>query len=333
MRQLGTVPDQISAQRFADYLLTKGIGLSVDPAPGGWALWVRNEDHLEDARREFAEFSAAPDAPVYREAARSAEQLRADEQRRAARARKNFVNMSGRWGRGGGVGGASTTPVTSLLLAASIAVGIFSNLGTNRALVNQLAFDEFTVSRVKIDGQDAEELLNEGQNLNQVIKALQNAHVAPERLWIREPWRIVTPIFLHFGPMHLVFNMLMLWQLGRPVERGIGSLRYLVLVLAIAIVSNFAEYVWDVHKLNEGIRVFGGMSGVLYGLFGYIWMKSRYEPESGFMISPNSVFIMVGWFFLCMTGYLGSIANVVHGAGLAVGIIVGRFPSLWRSLR
>jgi GlpG protein len=75
------------------------------------------------------------------------------------------------------------------------------------------------------------------------------------------------------------------------------------------------------------------MSGVLYGLFGYIWMKSRYEPQSGFMISSNTVIWMVGWFFLCLTGYLGNIANVVHGAGLVVGMIVGRFPSLWRSMR
>jgi GlpG protein len=335
MRQLGTVPDQRSAQRFADYLLTKGIPLSVDPAPGGWALWVRNEDHLDEARRQFAEFSAAPDSPTYGEAARTAEQLRAEEQRRTAQARKNFVNMSGRWGRGGGVGGASTTPVTSLLLAASIAVGIFSNLGANRALVSQLSFDDYTPARLKIDGRDAEEVVKGVRNLNQLTEAAKSVQVefAPAHLWMREPWRIVTPIFLHFGMMHIVFNMLMLWQLGRPVERGIGSLRYLVLVLAIAIVSNFGEYLWDIQRLEEGVRVFGGMSGVLYGLFGYIWMKSRYEPESGFMISPNSVFIMIGWFFLCMTGYVGSIANAAHGAGLALGIIVGRFSSLWRSLR
>ncbi len=50
MRQLGTVADQTSAQRFGDFLLTKGISVSVDPAPGGWAIWVRNEDHLDDAR-------------------------------------------------------------------------------------------------------------------------------------------------------------------------------------------------------------------------------------------------------------------------------------------
>jgi GlpG protein len=315
MRQLGTVPDQETAQRFADYLLTKGIPLSVDPAPGGWAIWVRNEDHLDEARRQFAEFSTAPDAPIYREASRPAEQLRAEEQRRAALAKKNLVDVGRRWGRGRGRG-ASGVPVTALLMAASIAVTIFTNFGQeprgeklrkeDRTLTDQLKIDEYVVT---VNGP------------------------GPALLWIHQPWRLITPIFLHFNMMHIVFNMLMLWQLGTPVERAIGSLRYLILVLVIAVPSNFAEYVWDIQKLNEGVRVFGGMSGVVYGLFGYVWMKSRYEPESGFMISPNSVVIIIGWFFLCMTGWVGSIANVVHGAGLAVGIIIGRFPSLWRSMR
>jgi GlpG protein len=303
MRQLGTVPDQRIAQRFADFLLTKGIPLSVDPAPGGWALWVRNEDHLDEARREFVDFTTAPDAPIYRDAARPAEQLRAEEQRRAADAKKNMINVGRRWGRARGASGAR---VTALLLGGSIAVAVFSNLGGNQAFDSRLTIDLYL----------------------QTPNGLQ-----PALLWMHEPWRLVTPIFLHFGMMHILFNMLMLWQLGIPVERGIGSVRYLLLVLLIAIPSNFAEYLWDVSQLSEGVRIFGGMSGVLYGLFGYIWMKSRYEPQSGFMISRDAVIWMVGWFFLCLTGYLGSIANVVHGAGLVVGIIAGRLPSLLRSMR
>ena len=41
MRQLGTVADQTSAQRFGDFLLTKGISRVGRPLPGGWAIWVR----------------------------------------------------------------------------------------------------------------------------------------------------------------------------------------------------------------------------------------------------------------------------------------------------
>ena len=36
-------------------------------------------------------------------------------------------------------------------------------------------------------------------------------------------------------------------------------------------------------------HLFGGMSGVLCGLFGYIWMKGLYEPEQGMILHPNSV--------------------------------------------
>ncbi len=232
MRQLGTVADQTSAQRFGDFLLTKGISVSVDPAPGGWAIWVRNEDHLDDARREFHAFTAEPNATVYREAARPAEQLRSEEQRRAAAAKKNLVDVSRRWRRAG----VSGSPVTALLLAASVVVAVLSNLGGDQAFDSRLTIDLYVATPQGI---------------------------LPALLWLREPWRLVTPIFLHFGMMHILFNMIMLWQLGIPVERAIGSLRYALLVLAIAIPSNFSEYLWDLHLLNEGIRQFGGMSGVL----------------------------------------------------------------------
>jgi GlpG protein len=303
MRQLGTVPDERSAQRFGDFLFTKGISVSIDPTPEGWAVWVRNEDHLDEARREFAAFSADPNAAIYRDAARPAEQLRAEEQRRATQARKNFVNVGQRWRRRGVAG----SPVTALLLAASIVVAVLTNLGENPAVNAYVTIDRYVHAS---DG------------------------IRPALLWVRQPWRLVTPIFLHFGKWHILFNMIMLWQLGIPVERTMGSLRYLILVLAIAIPSNFAEYIWDMHRLEQGIiPEFGGMSGVVYGLFGYLWMKSRYDRTSGFMIPSSSVVIMIGWFLLCLTGQMGNVANVVHGAGLAVGIIVGLYSSFSRQLR
>jgi GlpG protein len=75
------------------------------------------------------------------------------------------------------------------------------------------------------------------------------------------------------------------------------------------------------------------MSGVVYGLFGYLWMKSRYEPGSGFYVTQNTVVWMVGWFLMCLFGVIPGVANAVHAAGFLVGIIVGRWPSLWRSFR
>jgi GlpG protein len=71
---------------------------------------------------------------------------------------------------------------------------------------------------------------------------------------------------------------------------------------------------------------------VLYGLFGYAWMKSRYEPSVGIYLPRDVVVIMIAWLFLCMTGRVGPIANAAHVAGFVVGIVVGIAPFLWRKI-
>ena len=141
-----------------------------------------------------------------------------------------------------------------------------------------------------------------------------------EHAWRTEPWRIVTPIFLHFSVIHLLFNMMTLWQFGPPIESSRGSWRFALLVVAIAVPSNVAQYLWSG-------PAFGGMSGVLYGLFGYLWMQSRYEWTSEFYVSRNMVIWMIGWSVMCVSGILGPIGNACHFAGLFVGMIIGRWPS------
>lgn len=300
MRQLGTVADEKAAQRFADYLLTKGIAVSLEPESDGCRIWVRNEDHLEPARREFAEFLAAPEAPIYQDAARHAEFLRVEERRRVKEARKNFIDVSTRWrGRV-----TRRIPVTLLLIAASVVTAIFTDLGKKDSTVSEL-----TIVPYEVHGR--------------IIHYFRLSD-----FWYHEPWRLVTPIFLHFGFLHILFNMLMLLQLGGLVEAARGSWRFLLFVLLIAVPSNIAQYLWSGPQ-------FGGMSGVVYGLFGYIWMKSRYEPGSGFYVAPNTVVWMVGWFVLCLFNLIPgvAVANAVHTTGFAVGIVLGRWPSLWRRLR
>jgi GlpG protein len=71
---------------------------------------------------------------------------------------------------------------------------------------------------------------------------------------------------------------------------------------------------------------------VIFGLFGYVWMKSRYQPEAGFVVPPILVLFIIGYFLLCFTGLLGPIANVAHAAGLGLGMLIGAARPMWRSL-
>ena len=70
-------------------------------------------------------------------------------------------------------------------------------------------------------------------------------------------------------------------------------------------------------------QFFLGMSGVVYALFGYIWMKGLYQPEQGMILHPNTITIMLFWLVLCMTGFVGPIANAAHFMGLAAGVAFG----------
>jgi GlpG protein len=76
---------------------------------------------------------------------------------------------------------------------------------------------------------------------------------------------------------------------------------------------------------------FGGMSGVVYGLVGYVWMKGKYDPAAGLFLHPWTVIMVILWFFVCLTGYVGTIANAAHAAGLVLGVAWGYLSSSRRS--
>jgi GlpG protein len=144
-----------------------------------------------------------------------------------------------------------------------------------------------------------------------------------------EVWRLFTPMFIHYGLAHLAFNMLALYWFGGLIEMRKGSWILLALVATAAPLSFLAQYLWDLQRLGpDGISLPGGMSGVIYALFGYAWVTGEHEPESGLRLSSNTIVWMLMWLGLCMTGFAGSIANAAHVSGLVWGILFAVVPHL-----
>ncbi|MFT5259985.1 MAG: GlpG protein [Saprospiraceae bacterium] len=164
-----------------------------------------------------------------------------------------------------------------------------------------------------------------GSRFDAVLPFLISAYLSPvlPEVLSGEAWRLITPIFVHFGVMHLLFNSMMTFQLGSLLEPQMGILRFSFLILILAISSNLAQY------FATGPS-FGGLSGVLYGLFGYFWMASRFNPTFDMRINPSAVKMLMGWFVLCWFNFFGllgniAIANIAHTMGLAMGMISAIF--------
>ena len=147
---------------------------------------------------------------------------------------------------------------------------------------------------------------------------------------ISEPWRVLTPVWLHFGWLHLVFNSLWWWDLGRRIEQRQSSRRLLWLFILIALLSNAAQ-AW------EGVHLFGGLSGVIYGLLGYIWLYDRVRTPVFFLPQGILIFMLI-WLILGLTNAfsalgMGNMANMAHLGGLLAGLALAFIVAMLESRR
>ena len=185
-------------------------------------------------------------------------------------------------------------PVTIGFALVSIAVFMFFQLGGSSVWMSYLTFLPFEVSGNQLQFGDMGS----------------------------QYWRLVTPIFLHFGWLHIAFNCLWLWELGRRCEAVLGSGNTLGLILVIAVISNACQYLYG------GYGLFGGLSGVVYGLLGFTWVAPLLQPRWRIQPMSGIMLFMVGWLLLGVFGVieavgLGAIANAAHIAGLVSGGVLG----------
>ena len=297
MRRVGELQDENQARTFHDVLVSRGIGNNAEQDDDGtFSIWVHDDDQITEAARLFALFRTSPDAPEFRDATAAAKVIRAQLVKSEGRRRSAVVDEA-RVGyeRNFAGGGMITILLVVLTVAITVYAGFMRSPSADRAMIDRLHISQVPFTYATPD---------------------LPSHFLPE-VRAGEVWRLITPIFLHGDFMHIIFNMMWLAQFGKFIESRFGGAKLLALVMVIGVGSNLVQYVSAEHPY------FGGMSGVNYGLFGFLWMKGKFGRDQNWQMHPQTVQLMLMWMVLCFTGLLGPIANGAHVGGLVIGALLG----------
>ncbi len=273
---------------MSDYLFGKGIENEVEVSKDGtWIIWVHSDEKLKDAEHILKIYTQNPDLPEYQITSGHAAQHREMKKKADEEFQRKVYD------RDRILAVQSQTGLLSgAMIALCVIVYVLCLFGYREQMLQALAIERF--------GDD----FHPTERLPEIFNG--------------EIWRLITPIFMHSTPLpfHILFNMLLFKDFASAIEKHHGSPFLAVLITVIATSSNLAQYFW------HG-PAFYGMSGVVYGLLGYIWMQSRYNPSSGFYVSRQLLNLAIAWFFLCLSGLVGPVANMAHGIGLLTGMAFG----------
>lgn len=293
MRNIGTLPTERDAERLSSVLYLRGIENSIEGEDHGeFSIWVHDDRQLETGRQLLAEYRANPAGTEFQSAETTARRARAEAEKADKARGKNIITQE-RLEYERNFRGSAWLPIS--LIVVCLAVAVQSDMIFNTRPSNTTWLQWLGISRSR-----------------ETLSDIRSGEV----------WRLFTPIFIHYGLLHLFFNSFWLRNLGGIVQQRYGVGYLAVLILAVAAISNLAQFWWK--DAN-----FGGMSGVNYGLFGFLWIRGKVDRFTDLVVPPAIVQMMLMWLVLCMTGLVGDIANAAHLVGLAAGSAWGYATAMW----
>lgn len=198
---------------------------------------------------------------------------------------------------GGLIGGE--TPITTLILTVNVLLFGVSLLATGRETGALNLFGSIS-GRI---------LLRMGAR--QSIAILQG-----------ELWRLVMPIFLHAGLLHIGMNSLFFVDIGPQVERLYGSARYLFIYVFTGICSFIASTAWNLW-IYGGYGIGIGASGALSGLIGILLAMTTRRGGAYARMMRSQMMRMVGYLVIMALLPIG-VDNAAHFGGLAAGFLLGK---------
>ena len=328
MRLIGTLENDLETRKFIGFLRTQGVQCSFEPVEdnpieGPWNLWAHDEQDVAPAREWFSEYRSSPEDAKFDAAPVDPPRLPAfgagssggpfSARREADRygAASDAVPL-GRHLEGDSR--QATFPVTIAIILISVAASLVTGFGNpeRSGIYNEPTMGEFVYDKMSFVTQAAY-LVGSNDSFALVREG--------------EIWRFITPMFLHGDQTHLAFNMLWIFFLGSAIERFNGSLFLGLLTLftqfgGVLLQVLIPDADWIPETLHGSPFVIGA-SGAVYGLFGFIWIRSLVDRGYPVYLVPLCVILMIGWLFACMTPLVENVANGAHVGGLLAGMLVG----------
>jgi rhomboid protease GluP len=132
-----------------------------------------------------------------------------------------------------------------------------------------------------------------------------------------EPWRYLAAMFVHFGALHIGFNMMALWDLGRVIEQRLGSARFVLIFVVTGILGFVVSDVWYEYAASRAV-VTGGASGGLFGLVAALvgYMYAGRDPAWKQLLVRVLVYAVI--FAIAFP-----VNNAAHAGGFVVGVALG----------
>ena len=153
-------------------------------------------------------------------------------------------------------------------------------------------------------------------NLNEAI--LNTLYPNDIQLFEDKFWSIITSNFIHIEIWHIFFNLSWFWVLSKKLEYENSRIFYLIFIISSAVVSSVSQIAFS---SSSGI----GLSGIVYAIFGFLYIKGRSDSKYKGFISQKTATLFLAWLVICIIITLLDIlpiGNAAHIGGLLWGFLL-----------
>lgn len=155
-------------------------------------------------------------------------------------------------------------------------------------------------------------------NVESAEYILECGGVYAEAIKDGEIYRFFTAMFLHYGFMHLTYNMIFIFAFGRSIETYLGKVAFTLIYIISGLAGNVCAYFYNMESSYYAVTA--GASGAAYALLGSFVVLTFSDKRHR---DQNPAFLLIFVAASILDGLQNDdIANAAHIGGLVAGFVL-----------